>query len=406
MQESLLVPRHEIHGEQERALLQIDVVTQRPPHARQRGIWPIPGACRLRGRDRAFAGVCSAPPEGLVEPPDRVVSVGDVEHVVGRPSVVKSVGPHTGHAPLGHLLDLMIGQKVPLIDEDRINPRVIRTRARRGVEEGDRFMQVMQHLRMPFEEGPHHVSAEGERQRHHVAIVVVRHVLAPVDQAGRGLIGVRLAVVVEIHLAIASVHLDDGRDEHDQVLSDLLNEGGLLDGQPVGQLHEHLGRAGLRRMNRSCRPIHGEPFGDQPFGLILGDRTRIGESGGDLFVPIQPPHIRFIGDDDQDHLPPLLRITHREDLHSRRRSLQLAHVAVDVLRIRQLVRRTDDIAEHFLRRRDRIGGRQVIHQLGQEERFGRVLANLGRIAVVELLRSWGRRRFPFRLWKDRRGQEP
>ena len=62
----------------------------------------------------ALASVGPAVAERLVEAADRVVAVGDVEHVVGGPAVVKPVGPDPGHAAPGHPLDLVVGELLPL----------------------------------------------------------------------------------------------------------------------------------------------------------------------------------------------------------------------------------------------------------------------------------------------------
>ena len=76
------------------------------------------------------SGVGAAVAEGLVEAADRVVTVRDVEHVVRRPAVVEAVGPNARHAALRHLFDFVIGQQLPLIDDERIEPGVVRARCR------------------------------------------------------------------------------------------------------------------------------------------------------------------------------------------------------------------------------------------------------------------------------------
>ncbi len=70
---------------------------------------------------------------------------------------------------------------------------------------------------------------------------------------------------------------------------------------------------------------------------------------------------------------------------------KLAHVAVNILGVSELLRRADGIAEHLFRRGNGIGRRQMIHQFRDEERLGSVLPDLGRVAFVEFLR-FGRRR--------------
>ena len=150
------------------------------------------------GPHDAVRGVGAAVAERLVEAADRVVAVGDIEHVVRRPAVVEAVRPDAGHAALRHLLDLVIGERLPLVDDDRIEPRVVRTGAGRGVEERHRLVQVVKHRRMIVEKRRHLVARQRQRHAQAVAVVVVRDVLAPVDQTGSAFAFVRLAIVVKI----------------------------------------------------------------------------------------------------------------------------------------------------------------------------------------------------------------
>src|SRR5262249_49719339 len=122
-----------IHREQYRALLQIDVVADGPIHTRQWRIGPIPLARGLAG-DSEHPGISAAVALRLVKPADRVVAVGDVEHVVRRPTVIKTMRPNAGHAAFGHLLDLVIGERLPFINDYGIEPGVVRPRAGRGVK--------------------------------------------------------------------------------------------------------------------------------------------------------------------------------------------------------------------------------------------------------------------------------
>ena len=64
--------------------------------------------------------------------------------------------------------------------------------------------------------------------------------------------GALLVEVVGVHLLLAAVHLDHRRDEGDDVVADVLDERRLLDDQAVGQLHQHLGAAGLRRVHAAA----------------------------------------------------------------------------------------------------------------------------------------------------------
>src|ERR1019366_9882427 len=96
-----------------------------------------------------------------------------------------------------------------------------------------------------------------------------------------------------------------------------------------------------------------------------------------------------------------------EHLDVLRGFLQLPHVAVDVFCVSELVGRADGVPQHLLRRGHAIGSGQVVHQLRQEERLGGVLADLGGVPLVVLLRRGGynrRRRFGWFLVGGRKRQ--
>ena len=90
-------------------------------------------------------------------------------------------------------------------------------------------------------------------------------------------------------------------------------------------------------------------------------------------------------DRGQQHLAAPFALADGPHLDPRRRRGQRAEVGIDVLRVRELFRRADDVAEGFLRRRDSIRRGQVIDKLGEEKRFRRVLADLGGVTGVDRL---------------------
>jgi hypothetical protein len=161
------------------------------------------------------------------------------------------VRPDAGHAALGHLLDFVIRELLPFVDHQRIEPRVVGTHSSRRVEERNRFVEIVQHGRVPIEKRAHHVARERERHRHAVAIVVVRDVFSPINKVRRGLAGIRFAVVVDVDLAIAPVDFARGSDQHHHVLANILNQRRVFDGEAIRQFHQHLGRSGFGRVNRS-----------------------------------------------------------------------------------------------------------------------------------------------------------
>ena len=81
-------------------------------------------------------------------------------------------------------------------------------------------------------------------------------------------VGLALEVAVEpVHRPVAAVGLGHRVDEHDHAVADRADERRLGDGQPVGQLHQHLRRSRLggvqaavehvERLARRHDPLHG-----------------------------------------------------------------------------------------------------------------------------------------------------
>ncbi len=154
LQKAILVVRNKVHRQQNRGFLHVDVVAQRPFHTRLGRIRPEPIALRFRP-DRAIESVRNTVAKGLVKAANRIVSIGDIEHVIRRPTIIEAMRPHAGHTSLGHLFNLVIGQQVPLVDDDGIKPGVVRAGAGRGVKKRHRLVQVVQNRRMVFKKGLH-----------------------------------------------------------------------------------------------------------------------------------------------------------------------------------------------------------------------------------------------------------
>ena len=100
---------------------------------------------------------------------------------------------------------------------------------------------------------------------------------------------------------------------------------------------------------------------------------------------VEPREQRLGRHRHRDHLAPFLGGPDRVDLHARRRLREQAHVVVRLLRVRQLVGRARDVAEHRLRRGHGLRGGQVVHHRRQEEGLGRVLPDLLRVLLVDRL---------------------
>ena len=295
---------------------------------------------------------------------------------------------HAGHAELRHLLHVVPAEQLPLVGQDRIDPGVVRAVADRVVvEERHRFVQVVQHLGVPAEIGVEHVARQVQRQAHRVAVVVVGDVVTPVQQRRRRLAGIGAMPVVQIHHAVAAVDFDDGRDQRDDVRADLADVGRVVDGEAIGQFHQRGRRAGLRRVDRAGDVVDRRRRRDQRFGLrvVHAEHARIGELRQARIVGLQVGEQRLVGDRDRDHVAAFLGLADAVYLHPRARRGEHVEVAIDVLRVRQHVRRAGDVAEHLGRRRHRGRCRQVVGQRRVERRIGRVLGDLLRVGLIDRL---------------------
>ena len=120
----------------------------------------------------------------LVEAADRVVAVRDEEHVVRHPAVVEPVGPDAGDAALGHLHHVVLRERPPLGDDDRIDVVVVGPGAGRRIQVGLRLVQIVDDRRVPLERFLRHRLRQLEELPHAVAVVVVLHVLCPAYISG------------------------------------------------------------------------------------------------------------------------------------------------------------------------------------------------------------------------------
>ena len=401
----MAVVRDVAQRDEQPGLFVVVVVAQRPLHVRDRRVLLEPGALGLRRGERAIHGFRGAAvAERLVQAADAVVRRGDEHQVAGRPGVEIAVREHAGHPVARHLLHVVPADHLPLVREQRVEPGVVRAVADGVVvHEGHRLVQVVQDLRLPVHEGLEDVLRELERHPHRVAIVVVRHVVAPVREARRDFVGMLDVPVVEIDRAIAAVHFDDRRDQRDDVVADVLDVRALVDGEAIGQLHERGGCTRLGGMDRTRYVIDGRGGGGDPvsFRVVEVDGARIGEFRELRLVRVELRHQRLGRDGDGDHLAALFRRADREDAHARRRFREQPHVLVDLLRVRQLGRRAGDVAERDLGRRDRLRGREIVDERRQEELFRRVLVDLLRVFLVDRLRG---DRGPVSRRRDRPGR--
>ena len=158
----------------------------------------------------------------LVEAADRVVRVGDEEHVVRHPAVVEPVGPHAGHAALGHLHHFVLREQPPLVDGDRIDLLVVGPGAGRGVEIGLRLVQVVQDRSASTRGTSWSCSSSargtGPCRR---GCCRARRTCPSTSAAAAPRPPALLVEVVGVDLLLAAVDFDDRRDERDDVVADL-----------------------------------------------------------------------------------------------------------------------------------------------------------------------------------------
>ncbi len=335
---------HVLEGNEHATLHVVGVVAQRPDRLLQRRIGPIPLSRSHGGAQLTLFRIGAAVPQRLVEAADAVARVGDPHQVVRRPAGVEGVGPDAGHAALGQLGDLLVGQVVPLVDGQRIELLVVRPRPGRDVEVVARLVQVVHHGGLPVQIVAQDVAGQRQRQPEAVAVVVVGHVLAPVEERWPHIV-VRLSIAIDVHHAIATVRLRRRHDDRDHVLADRLDQRRFLHGEPVGQLHHHLGRPGLGRVEPGGDVVDRFRRGDDLRRLLIRQRPRIGQA---VEVPAEALQLGdrcLVGDDHLHHLAPLFGLAHGAVFDARRRVGQRPQVAVDLRRVVQDVGRADDLAE-------------------------------------------------------------
>ena len=358
-----LLRRHLVQRQQDRRLLNVGVRARAPLDRRQRRVGPVPLAAG-RGRRQLQVVVLVRPVAlHLIEPPKRVVRLRNPEQVVRHPAVVVAIGKDARHAALGHLHDLGLGQHPPLVDGDGIERRVVRPRTGRHIQVRLRLMQVVQDRRVPLQHAARDVLRQVQQLPHAVAVVVMRHVLAPVHQRRLLLLG-RLAVVVGVHLLVATVGLHHRRDEDDRVVADLLDERCVLHDQPVGQLHQHLRPARLRRMDAGRNPVDRLRRMDDLLRLLLGGLARVSQRRQVGLVLVEALHRLLAADGEHHHVAALFALERQlPELRARRVLRQLLVVLVDLRHVVQLAR----LPRHRPQRLQRGGHlrrrRQMVHQL-------------------------------------------
>ncbi len=245
-------------------------------------------------------------------------------------------------------------------------------------------MQVVHHGRLPVQVRVQDVTGEREPEPVSVAIVVVRDVLSPVaERRPHPIVG--LPVPVGVHHPVAAIGLGGRHDDRDRAVPDRVDEGGLFHRQPVGQLHHHLRRSRLGRVQPGGDVVDRLRACDHLQGLVLGDSSGIREPIDRVPIAVETRERRFVGDDHLDHLPTLLRSPDRVDLDPGGGRGQRPHIPVYLIGVVEDIGGSDDRPEVIQRRRDGLRGGQVVDQLVEEPLVGGVLADLLRVGVIVAL---------------------
>ena len=145
--------------------------------------------------------------------------------------------------------------------------------------------------------------------------------------------------------------------------------------EPVHQLHQHLRRAHLGRVQPAAHVVDRLGPGEHGFELRRGQLPRIRQPRRDRLLLAYLREQSVTRDRHEQQLAPLFRGPDRLHLHPRCRGRERAVVRVDLARAMHDSRRPDDRAEVLLRRRNRRVLRQRRDRRRQKQRVRRVLAH-------------------------------
>ena len=259
--------------------------------------------------DTCAPRIRAASAERLVKPPDGVVPVGDVKHVIRRPAVVDT---RASRRPARRAWSSPRSRRTPS-SATRPPPSDPATRCKdpcrsRYTEtaptHADRAAPCGCHSRNVFIM----ICAQRQRHPHAVAIVVVRDVLSPIDQRAARLVWIRVAIVVDVHFAVVPVHFGARRDQHDQVLADVRGSAANLP-PPAGTPVPSASRATRSRANECCRrpsksarPLRSAPSPSACVVLRGSASARV-----DLVITVQLRDVGFVRNGDQQRLAAFFR---------------------------------------------------------------------------------------------------
>ena len=116
--------------------------------------------------------------------------------------------------------------------------------------------------------------------------------------------------------------------------------------------------------------------------LGVGNLARVGELGGDFLEVVELGEVGFVAHRDQQEVTTFFGLANAENLHAWGGLGEFVVVMVNVLRVGENVRRSDDVSEDFFRCRNGRGGGKMIDQVGEKERLGCVFANLFCVSLI------------------------
>ena len=315
--------------------------------------------------------------------------VGDPNAVAGIPTIVKRPIEHAGQTLPGECRHVVVGHDLPFADSHGVYGFAVRPRSRRNVQQRHRLVQVEHHGRMPVKIRFENTLCNGLRHLQSVAIVVVVHIFTPIWWRGRHSVLKIFAffgvTVVPIHHFIPAVGLRHRVDNDDDVIPNGLYFFSLARYQAVRQFHEHFGGAGFGSVHSAVQEIHH--FAVAHNFLYVGGVyfARVSEECQLFFVVVEPLDGGGIGNDG--HLngtiffgcPDLFR----HDVG--RRLGQFLKIPVNLRRMVQCPRRTDDLPKLFQRRWNLRVTDQIQHRRRQKARVSGGFLDFLVVGFVNLL---------------------
>ena len=165
----------------------------------------------------------------------------------------------------------------------------------------------------------------------------------------------------------------------------------VLDGEPIGQFHQHQWRRRLGGVKAAHHVIDGFGPGDNLMRLDLRQITRVGQLGQVFTIAFEIRHRLVRAHEYDDILPPLVRLPDGHHLNPRRLvgkgPVVLQYVGV----IGELLRSPHVVSDHVLRRGDPVDYGQVVDKGAQKLRPRRPLLDEARELVILWLRLGLRR---------------